>query len=258
MIRLKNAAEIAKIKDASIILSETFAALKSLIQEGITTAELDTVARNFIESRGAKPSFLGYLNYPASICISINEEVIHGIPGRRKLKEGDRVGLDLGVNLNGYFSDAAATYAVGKTSREREKLLKLAEGCLYRGIDQAVVGNRINDISGAIQKHAQENGMEVVRRYCGHGVGFSPHEDPQIPNYISTGPNPRLKPGMVLALEPMVNEGTWEVKILEDNWTVVTVDHSDSAHFEHTIAILKDRTEILTSFDSKRLGTAVR
>ena len=252
MIKIKNSAEISKIRDSGFILAETLGQVEHLIDEGITTKELDKFAKNFIERRQARPAFLGYLNYPASICVSINNEVIHGIPSKRKLKRGDIVSVDLGVNLNGYYSDGARTFAVGRISREREKLLQVAEECLCRGIKQAIAGNRISSISGAIQKHAKANGMEVVRQYCGHGVGFSPHEEPQICNYISNGPNPRLKPGMVLALEPMLNTGTWEVKILEDDWTVVTIDGKDSAHFEHTIAVFKDRAEILTSFNSEK------
>lgn len=248
MIRLKNAAEISKIREASVILMGTLARLEDLVQDGTTTAELDDFAREYIRGCGAEPAFLGYQNYPASLCISINEEVIHGIPGKRKLRQGDIVGLDLGINLEGYYSDAALTLPVGKISSQRERLIRVAEECLYLGIEQAVAGNRISQISAAIHEHARANSFEVVRQYCGHGVGFSQHEEPQVPNYVSNGPNPRLKPGMVLALEPMINAGTWEVELLKDNWTVVTADRNDSAHVEHTIAILKDRTEILTRY----------
>jgi methionyl aminopeptidase len=251
MIKLKNAAELSKIREASAILSETLERLIGLVAEGITTAELDDFCRNYIRHRGAEPAFLGYMNYPASLCVSINEEVIHGIPGKRRLKSGDIVGLDLGINLEGYFSDAAITLPVGPVSEARRRLLKVARECLELGIGQAVAGNRISQVSEAIQRHAREHSFEVVRQYCGHGVGFSQHEDPQVPNYVSSGPNPRLKPGMVLALEPMVNSGTWEVELLADQWTVVTSDRSDSAHFEHTIAVLKDRTEVLTRWDSR-------
>jgi methionyl aminopeptidase len=251
MIKLKNAAELSKIREASAILSETLEQLSKLVVEGISTGELDEFAKNCIRRRGAEPAFLGYLDYPASLCVSINEEVIHGIPGKRRLKPGDIVGLDLGINLQGYFSDAAITLPVGAISEARQRLLKAARECLELGIAQAVAGNRVSQISEAIQNHARGYSFEVVRQYCGHGVGFAQHEEPQIPNYVSSGPNPRLKPGMVLALEPMVNSGTWEVELLEDQWTVVTADRSDSAHFEHTIAILKDRTEILTHWDSR-------
>lgn len=246
MIKLKNDAEIGRIREASIILSETLEKLKAMIDAGITTGELDNFARDYIRSRGAEPSFLGYMSFPASLCISLNEEVIHGIPGKRRLKRGDMVSLDLGVNLGGYFSDAAVTLPVGKVTPEREKLIRVARECLELGIEQAVCGNRISHISETIYNHARSNGFEVVRQYCGHGVGFAQHEEPQIPNYVSRGPNPRLKPGMIIALEPMINRGTWEVQLLEDNWTVVTADRSDSAHFEHTVAIHNDHTEILT------------
>ncbi|UCF98598.1 MAG: type I methionyl aminopeptidase [Spirochaetaceae bacterium] len=246
MIRLKNHTEIGKIREAGFILSETLEKLKSMVEEGITTGELDSFARDYVRRRGAEPAFLGYLNFPASLCVSINEEVIHGIPGKTRLKRGDIVGLDLGVNVGGYYADAATTLPVGNVSPEREKLLRVAQECLDLGIEQAVYGNRISHISQAIYNHAKANSFEVVRQYCGHGVGFSQHEEPQIPNYVSRGPNPRLKSGMILALEPMINRGSWEVQLLEDNWTVVTADHSDSAHFEHTIAIHKDFTEILT------------
>ena len=246
MIRLKNQAEIGKIREAGFILSETLEKLKAAVGEGISTAELDGYARDYIRSRGAEPAFLGYMNYPASLCISVNDEVIHGIPGKRKLKSGDIVGLDLGVNVGGYYADAAITLPVGRISAQRAKLIRVARECLELGIEQAVCGNRISHISEAIYNHARSNSYEVVRQYCGHGVGFSQHEEPQIPNYVSRGPNPRLKPGMILALEPMINAGGWEVELLEDNWTVVTADRKDSAHFEHTIAIQKDHTEILT------------
>jgi methionyl aminopeptidase len=246
MIKLKNDAEIGRIREASFILSETLEKLKSMIDEGITTGELDNFARDYIRSRGAEPAFLGYMSFPASVCISLNEEVIHGIPGKRRLQRGDMVSLDLGVNLGGYYSDAAVTLAVGRATPERGKLITVTKECLELGIEQAVCGNRISQISEAIYNHARSNGFEVVRQYCGHGLGFTQHEEPQIPNYVSSGPNPRLKPGMIIALEPMINRGTWEVQLLEDNWTVVTADHSDSAHFEHTVAIHKDHTEILT------------
>ncbi|MBN1834820.1 MAG: type I methionyl aminopeptidase [Spirochaetales bacterium] len=250
MIRLKNPTEISGIRDSGAILTDTLERLESMVAEGVTTEELDHFARDYIRARGGEPAFLGYMDYPASLCISINEEVIHGIPGRRKLVAGDIVSLDLGVNLRGFFSDAAITVPVGRVSAVREGLMRVTRECLALGIEQAVAGNRISDVSQAIYEHARANTMEVVRQYCGHGVGFSQHEEPQIPNYVSRGPNPRLKPGMVLALEPMVNLGGWEVDLLEDRWTVVTSDRSDSAHFEHTIAVLKDHTEILTAFGS--------
>jgi len=250
MLQLKSEKEIAKILAASQILAEILQACGDLVEPGITTGELDDFIRNSITRRGAKPAFLGYLNYPASLCISINNEVIHGIPGRRKLQEGDIAGLDVGIEFDGYFSDTAITIGVGRISTERERLLKVTEQCLEKAIEQATAGNRVSDISRAVYDHARANNYDVVRQYCGHGVGFSQHEDPQVPNYLSTGPNPRLRPGMVIAIEPMINQGGWQIEVLEDDWTVVTADGLDSAHFEHTIAIFKDRTEVLTSFKS--------
>jgi methionyl aminopeptidase len=249
MIRLKNEKEIARIRESGRLLSRTLEELKKFVHEGTPTRELDSFARSYIESHGGKPWFLGYMNYPASLCVSINNEVIHGIPGPRRLRAGDIVSLDLGVNLNGYFSDAAITLPVGMISRKREMLLRVTRECLALAAEQAVAGNRIGDISRAVYNHATGNSCGVVRDYCGHGVGFSPHEDPQVPNYVGSGPNPRLKEGMVLAIEPMINSGTGDVELLEDGWTVITADGSDSAHFEHTVVVLKDRVEILTPLD---------
>ncbi|MGO9413305.1 MAG: type I methionyl aminopeptidase [Spirochaetia bacterium] len=249
MIRLKNEKEIAGIRESGRLLSRTLEELKKLVGEGITTRELDAFARSSIESHGGRPWFLGYMNYPASLCVSINNEVIHGIPGSRRLRAGDIVSLDLGVDLNGYFSDAAITLPVGAISRKRETLLRVTRECLALAVEQAVAGNRIGDISRAVFDHAVGRSCGVVRDYCGHGVGFAPHEDPQVPNYVGGGPNPRLKEGMVLAIEPMINSGTGDVELLEDGWTVVTADGSDSAHFEHTVVVLKDRMEILTRLD---------
>ncbi len=249
MIRLKNNDEIDGIRKSCRLLADTFMKLRELIKPGIKAKQLDTFVREYIESHGGKPAFLGYMNYPASLCVSINEQVIHGIPNNRKLEEGDIVGLDLGINLNGFFSDAAITLPVGKVSEKDALLLKVTEEALYLGIEKAIKGNRISDISKAVFRHARSYGFGVVRQYCGHGVGIAPHEEPQIPNYPSSGPDPRLKRGMVLAIEPMINAGTWEVEILNDGWTVVTADGSKSAHFEHTIVVLDDRTEILTKMD---------
>jgi methionyl aminopeptidase len=248
MIRLKNEREIAGIRESGRLLATTLEELKKMVAEGITTRELDSFARSWIESHGGKPAFLGYMNYPASLCVSLNNEVIHGIPGSRKLRPGDIVSIDLGVDLNGYFSDAAITIPVGATSKKRERLMQVTRECLERGVAQAVPGNRISDISRSIFEHAAENSFGVVREYCGHGTGFAMHEDPQVPNYIGGGPNPRLKEGMVLAIEPMINAGTGDIELREDGWTVVTADGADSAHFEHTVAVLRDRMEILTLF----------
>ncbi len=246
MIKLKTRDEIARIRDSCHLLAETFKELKKIVAEGITTGELDKFARSYIESHGGKPAFLGYMNYPATLCVSINEEVIHGIPGKRRLKKGDIVSLDLGINLKGYYSDAAITLPIGDVPERKRELMRVTEEALYRGIEAAKLGGRVSDISLAVFNHAKKYDFGVVRQYCGHGVGFAPHEDPQIPNYPNTGPNPRLKEGLVIAIEPMINEGTWEVKVLNDGWTVVTADGKPSAHFEHTIAITSDGTEILT------------
>jgi methionyl aminopeptidase len=188
------------------------------------------------------------MNYPASLCVSINNEVIHGIPGPRKLKSGDIVSLDLGVELNGYFSDMAITLAVGEVSAARKKLMAVTRECLLAGIAEAVPGNRISDISRAVYDRAAASGYGVVREYCGHGVGFANHEDPQVPNYVGAGPNPRLKEGMVIAIDPMIYAGSGDIELLADGWTVVTTDGKDSAHFEHTVAVVKNGMEILTRF----------
>jgi methionyl aminopeptidase len=248
MIQLKTTEDIKRIKDAGIILAQTLHLIEENIDEGITTKELDTIAYDYIKKKGATPSFLGYFNYPASLCISINNQVIHGIPGTRKLKKGDIVSVDLGVTYKGYIADAARTYGIGKIPGEDTSLIKVTEECLQLGIEQAQAVNRIGDISHAIYNHAVKNGFQVVREYCGHGVGFVLHEDPQIFNYPTAGPNKKLRAGMVLAIEPMLNCGTWQVKILDDGWTVVTADGKNSAHFEHTIALFEDHTEILTAF----------
>ncbi|HET6450075.1 MAG TPA: type I methionyl aminopeptidase [Spirochaetia bacterium] len=248
MIRLKNEKEIAGIRASGAVLAETLKATLTAIQEGVTTREIDAFARSRIERRGGRPAFLGYMNYPASICISLNNEVIHGIPGPRRLKAGDLVSLDVGVDLNGYFSDSALTVSVGATTPERQRLMTVTRECLERAVQRALPGNRISDISRAVYEHATAAGCGVVREYCGHGTGFAMHEDPQVPNYVGSGPNPRLKEGMVLAIEPMVNAGTGDIELLDDGWTVVTADGRDSAHFEHTVVVLRDRVEILTLF----------
>jgi len=248
MIKLKSEKDIEGIRESCKLLSEMFKALKPHVQEGVEEIDLDNFCRTFIQKAGAKPAFLGYENYPASLCISVNEKVIHGIPSKRKLKSGDIVGLDCGINLDGYFSDAALTLPIGIISPEAERLLTVTQECLTRGIEAAVAGARVHAIGRAVFSHARSNGFGVVHQYCGHGVGFSPHEDPQVPNYVSSGPNTRLVSGMVIAIEPMINLGTGDVSVLKDDWTVVTMDKKISAHFEHTVAIFEDRTEILTSW----------
>jgi len=248
MFKLKNEEQINGIRQSCRLLSELLAGLKPLVREGVTTGDLDAFVYDFIVKAGGKPAFLNYDGYPASLCASVNEEVIHGIPGTRKLKSGDIIGLDCGIDLGGYFSDAAITLPVGRVSPEVEALLQTTRECLDKAIAAIKVGGRIHDISRAVYGHARSRGYGVVRQYCGHGVGFSQHEDPQIPNYVSPGPNPRIVPGMVLAIEPMINLGTDDVEVLEDDWTVVTTDGRYSAHFEHTVAILPDGPEVLTAW----------
>jgi methionyl aminopeptidase len=249
VIKLKSGDEIRRIGEAGQILADTMRKLAGSIDEGITTLELDRIAHDEILRHGAKPTFLGYMDFPASLCVSINEEVIHGIPGKKKLKLGDLISLDLGVNLRGFYADAAWTFAVGKISEQRRALMEVTRRCLDLAVQQAHRGRRVQDIGRAVSGEADRHGYGVVRQFCGHGVGFAQHEDPQVPNYVGHGPNPRLKTGMVLALEPMLNTGTWEVEVLDDGWTVRTVDHSDSAHYEYTVAVMDDHVEVLTPLE---------
>ncbi len=246
MIKLKSINEINRIRESCKFLAETHKELEKIVEIGISTKELDSFARNYITKRGGKPAFLNYMGYPASLCTSINEVVIHGIPTNRKLKDGDIVSLDLGIDYKGFFSDAAVTLPVGKISEDAKKLIRITKESLYLAIEKAIVGNRIHDISRAVYNHAKDYNYGVVRDFCGHGVGFSPHESPQVPNYVSSGSNPRIKKGMVLAIEPMINLGVDEVRVLDDEWTVVTMDKRNSAHWEHTVAVFEDHTEILT------------
>jgi len=246
MINLRNKQEIKYLQEANQVVAKAYNILMGAIRPGITTDELDKIAEDYIRSQGAEPAFLGYRGYPRSLCVSINDEVVHGIPGKRKLKVGDVVSLDLGAKKNGFYGDSALTVAVGKIPKKVEELIRVTEESLYKGIEQATVDNRLHDISAAVQGHVEAHGFSVVRQFVGHGIGQQMHEDPQIPNYGKAGTGVRLKEGMVFAIEPMVNMGGWEVKILEDNWTVVTIDGSTSAHFEHSIVITKDRPLILS------------
>ena len=246
VIIIRSLREIEQLRKSNIIVAEVFQELKKVISPGVTTQELDRIVEKNILSKGAIPAFKGYRDFPASLCVSINEEVVHGIPGPRKLKEGDIVSLDVGVNLHGYFGDAAMSVPVGEVDQEAKRLLEVTEKALYIGIDMAKAGNRLYDISYAIQAWVESKGFSVVREFVGHGIGKNLHEEPQIPNFGSPHQGPRLESGMVFALEPMVNEGTYEVKILSDGWTVVTADGKRSAHFEHTIAIIDGRAEILS------------
>lgn len=246
MIILKSEREINYLRDAGRIVAETHVEVKKAVKPGVTTLDLDRIAEKYIISRGAIPAFKGYHGFTGNICSSVNEEVVHGIPGLRKLKTGDNISIDIGAVINGYNGDAAITVPVGEIDAEVQKLLDVTEESLYKGIEQAVIGNRLSDISHAVQSHVEQYGFGVVRDYVGHGIGRSMHEDPQVPNYGNPGRGPRLKAGMTLAIEPMVNLGTCEVKTLDDGWTVVTLDGKRSAHFEHSIAITDGKPEILT------------
>jgi len=249
VIYLKSPQEIEIMAEAGRIVAEVMNSLKEVITVGVTTREIEQFADNRIRSLGGKSAFRGYRGYPSSICASINEEVVHGIPSSKKLKEGDIISVDLGVFYDGFFGDAAYTFPVGKIDDETALLMKVTEEALYCGIDKAVVGNRVNDISHAIQQHAEQYGFSVVKTFVGHGIGRQLHEEPQVPNFGAPGRGPRLRQGMTLAIEPMINAGTFEVKILEDGWTAVTADGRRSAHFEHTVVVMPERARILTKFN---------
>jgi methionyl aminopeptidase len=247
MITLKSGREIEIMKGPSKIVAEILLELRENVLEGATTADLDRIAEELTLKKKARPAFKGYRGFPASVCISVNEEVVHGIPSTKKvLKYGDVVGIDFGVIYDGYYGDSAMTVPIGNISPELERLLKITEQCLYRGIEQALPGNYISDISSAIQKLAEANRYGVVREFCGHGIGRSLHEDPPVLNYVQNGKGAKIKPGLVLAIEPMINMGTEKVKVLKDGWTVVTSDGKPSAHFEHTVAVTPDGPVILT------------
>jgi methionyl aminopeptidase len=251
MIICKSDAELKLMRQAGRIVAETHRLMAQSIRPGITTQELDLIAEQYIRSQGATPSFKGYNGFPASICASVNEELVHGFPGPRKLVEGDIISIDIGAQFQGYHGDSAWTYGVGQISDTAEKLLKVTEASLYAGLAEAKPDVRLYTISHAIQKYVEAEGFSIVREYVGHGIGKDLHEEPQIPNYGPPDRGPRLKPGMVLAIEPMVNVGERFVKTLEDNWTVVTLDGSLCAHFEHTIAITADGYEILTMLEEQ-------
>jgi methionyl aminopeptidase len=247
MINLKSPKEIEVMKGASRIVAEILLELKGNVREGATTADMDRIAEELTLKKKAKPAFKGYRGFPASLCISVNDEVVHGIPSpRRVLKAGDVVGLDFGVIYEGYYGDSAMTVPIGAIPSDVDRLLKVTEQCLYAAIEQAVPGNYISDVSGAVQRLAEENNFGIVRDFCGHGIGRSLHEDPPVLNYVQNGKGPKIKPGLVLAIEPMINMGTERVKVLDDGWTVVTLDGKPSAHFEHTIAVTPQGPVILT------------
>lgn len=247
MIIIKSQSEINKIAAACRIVAEILEGLKAFVKAGLSTADIEAYVDREIDKRGAIPAFKGYRGYPSSVCISVNEQVVHGIPSRAtRLKSGDIVSIDLGAILDGFYGDAALTIPVGDISSDTSRLIMVTEEAFYKGIEKAVAGNRVSDISAAIQDHVESNGFSVVRAFVGHGIGRSLHEDPQVPNFGKPGQGPRLKEGMTMAVEPMVNAGGPDVKILDDGWTAITADGSLSAHYEHTVAITKNGAKILT------------
>lgn len=253
MIIFKSAQELELIQEAGQLTAATMEVLIAAAKPGITTLELDKIAEDYIRAHGGLPSCKGYYGYPATICASVNEEVVHGIPNSRKLKNGDIISIDLVVNKNGYHGDSAVTVPIGHVKPDVMKLLKVTEECLFKGIEQVVVGNRIGDISHAVQVHAEAHGYGVVRDFVGHGIGREMHEDPQIPNFGLAGQGPLIKPGMVLCIEPMINMGTAQVRVLSDDWTAVTTDKKPSAHFEHTVVVLPEGPKIATMRREPRL-----
>lgn len=247
MIVLRTASEIEKMRKACIISAGALQVAGEAVKPGITTYEIDQIAYRYIKKQGAEPNFLNLYGFPATACISINDEVIHGIPSKKRvLQEGDIVSIDLGAKIDGYNGDNAATFAVGKISEDAKRLCDTTRESLYKGIEQAVAGNRIGDIAYAVQSYCEERGFSVVREYTGHGVGTKLHEDPSVPNYGTPGRGQRLLPGMTIAIEPMINMGKKEVRQLSDGWTVKTLDGKLSAHFEHTIAVTSNGPLILT------------
>jgi methionyl aminopeptidase len=249
MVILKSEEEIEKIRKASQIVAKTLQVLGQSVHAGISTLELDEIAESEIRKAGATPAFKGYRGFPRTLCVSINEEIVHGIPSRRRLKDGDIVSLDLGAIWQGFYGDAALTFAVGTISREAERLVEATKKSLQIGIQEAKPGNRIGDIGYAVQAFIEKQGYSVVREFVGHGIGRNLHEDPQIPNYGKSGQGHRIKPGMVIAIEPMVCEGGPEVEMMKDNWTAVTRDRKLAAHFEHSVAITEDGPRVLSALD---------
>ena len=246
MILLKSPAEVREMEAPAEIVAGAHRKVREIVKAGMTTQEIDRVVEAYIREHGGTPAFKGYRGFPASVCASVNEQVVHGIPGDRVLNEGDIIGVDIGVKSGGFYSDSAQTLAVGRISPEAERLLAVTRSALYAGIAQVRPGNRVGDVSWAVQSFVENAGFSVVRSLVGHGIGRSMHEDPQVPNFGKPGQGPELKPGMAIAIEPMVNAGGWEVDQLDDGWTVVTSDGSWSAHFEHTVAVTEDGAVILT------------
>ncbi len=251
MIPLKSLEEIELIRESSRMVADVLKLVGSQVRPGISTLGLDKIAEDFIRSLDGEPAFKGYgwdkkNLFPATLCMSIDSEVVHGIPSKRLLKDGDLLSIDVGVKKNGFYGDGAWSFAVGEVSDEKKRLMQVTEESLFKGIEQAVVGKRVHDISNAVQQYVEAHGFSVVRDLVGHGVGKKLHEEPSVPNFGEAGTGPALKNGMTLAIEPMVNAGTWRVKVAEDGWTVQTADGKPSAHFEHTIAIVNGKAEILT------------
>ncbi|WP_441001438.1 type I methionyl aminopeptidase [Fodinibius sp. SL11] len=263
MIYLKSESEIEKMRESAQIVSRTLGKVAKQIEPGVTTGKLDRVAEEFIKKNNGRPAFKGYgpkgNEFPGTLCISINEEVVHGIPSdKRELKEGDIVSIDCGVEKNGYFGDHAYTFAVGECEDEKIRLLRATLESLYKGIEKAIHGNRIGDISQAVQQHCENEGFGIVRDLVGHGLGKSLHEDPSVPNFGKSGRGERLRSGMTLAIEPMITLGSWQVETLDDGWTVVTADRKVSAHYEHDIVVREGKAEILSTFDYIREITKSR
>jgi methionyl aminopeptidase len=246
VIVCKSPAEIEKMRAASLLVSDVLAELATMVRPGISTLDLDVAAERMVRDGGAEPAFKGYRGYPSTLCASVNDQVIHGIPSKRALNEGDIISLDMGVRMSGYFGDSAITVPVGRVSDDALRLLRVTQESLEKGIEQVRLGGRISDIGHAIQQHVEAHGFSVVREFVGHGIGASLHEEPQIANYGDPGRGPRLAEGMTLAIEPMVNVGKPGVKMLSDGWTAITRDGSLSAHFEHTVAVTKNGPLVLT------------
>ena len=256
MIVLKSEKEIVFIRKSSRIVAQVLADLRNMVDPGITTKDLDAFAEKKAREMGAIPAFKGYRGYPASLCTSINEEIIHGIPSSRKLQEGDILGLDFGVVYDGYYGDAAVTYPIGTVNLEANRLIEAAEKAFFKGFEKIQEGYRISDISHAIQNSVEAQGFSVIRAYVGHGIGTSLHEEPQIPNFGPPGQGPKIKRGLVLAIEPMIAAGDWNVEIKDDNWTAITKDRSLSAHYEHTVAFTQRGAEILSIREEENLPYA--
>lgn len=245
-IEFKTKAELEKMRRAGLIAGSALNEVKKAIQPGVTTKDLDRVAESFIKKSGAIPTFVGYRGYPATICVSINDEVVHGIPGTRKIKEGDVVSIDIAATIDGFVGDTALTVCVPPVKAEDRKLVQVTDESLQRAIEMMRPGNRLGDIGATVQNWAEKNGFGVVRDFVGHGIGRRMHEEPAVPNYGAKGSGMRLEPGLVLAIEPMVTAGDWQVKVLDDGWTVVTLDGKNAAHFEHSIAVTEDGPLVLT------------